>query len=176
MEGAGCYFNSQGFYAEPSSDKESACQCRRHGFDPWFRKIPWSMKEPLQYSCLENSMDREAWQATVYEVTESWTRLNYAVFVSAVSRAGEITRVYTLSIPSKCFLHGHINHVKQVVIIKLSGDGHCWIRGRMEPLSDITPSSFLWSHHTFSIDLITPTQIYHDISHKQIGPTVINTT
>ena len=26
---------------------------------------------PLQYSCLENSMDREAWQATVHGV--SWT-------------------------------------------------------------------------------------------------------
>ena len=25
---------------------------------------------PLQYSCLENSMDREAWQATVHGVTE----------------------------------------------------------------------------------------------------------
>ena len=26
---------------------------------------------PLQYSCLENSMDREAWQATVHGVTKS---------------------------------------------------------------------------------------------------------
>ena len=26
---------------------------------------------PLQYSCLENSMDREAWQAIVHRVTES---------------------------------------------------------------------------------------------------------
>ena len=26
---------------------------------------------PLQYSCLENSTDRGAWQATVYEVAES---------------------------------------------------------------------------------------------------------
>ena len=26
----------------------------------------------LQYSCLENSMDRGAWQAIVYGVTESW--------------------------------------------------------------------------------------------------------
>ena len=25
---------------------------------------------PLQYSCLENSMDREAWWATVYRVTK----------------------------------------------------------------------------------------------------------
>ena len=23
------------------SGKESACQCMRHGFDPWVRKIPW---------------------------------------------------------------------------------------------------------------------------------------
>ena len=26
-----------------------------------------------QYSCLENSMDRRAWRATVHEVTKSWT-------------------------------------------------------------------------------------------------------
>ena len=30
---------------------------------------------PLQYSCLENPMDRGAWQATVHRVTKSWTRL-----------------------------------------------------------------------------------------------------
>ena len=43
-------------------------QCRRHGFDPWIRKIPWSGKwQPTQYSCLENSMDRGAWWATVCE-------------------------------------------------------------------------------------------------------------
>ena len=28
---------------------------------------------PLQYSRLENSMDREAWQASVHGVTKSWT-------------------------------------------------------------------------------------------------------
>ena len=28
---------------------------------------------PLQYSCLENSMDRGAWQATVHGVAKSWT-------------------------------------------------------------------------------------------------------
>ena len=28
---------------------------------------------PLQYSCLENPMDREAWQVTVHGVTKSQT-------------------------------------------------------------------------------------------------------
>ena len=31
---------------------------------------------PLQYSCLENSMDRGAWGATVYGAVESWTQLS----------------------------------------------------------------------------------------------------
>ena len=30
---------------------------------------------PLQYSCLENSMDRGAWWATVHGVAKHWTRL-----------------------------------------------------------------------------------------------------
>ena len=32
---------------------------------------------PLQYSCLENSMDRGAWQATVHGVAKSRTRLSH---------------------------------------------------------------------------------------------------
>ena len=31
---------------------------------------------PLQYSCLENPMDKGAWQATVHGVVKSWTRLS----------------------------------------------------------------------------------------------------
>ena len=31
---------------------------------------------PLQYSCLENSMDRRSWQVTVHGVAKSWTQLN----------------------------------------------------------------------------------------------------
>ena len=30
---------------------------------------------PLQYSCLENPMDRGAWPATVHGVEKSWTQL-----------------------------------------------------------------------------------------------------
>ena len=31
---------------------------------------------PLQYSCLKNPMDREAFWAAVYKVTKCWTQLN----------------------------------------------------------------------------------------------------
>ena len=30
---------------------------------------------PLQYSCLENSMNRGVWRATVHRVAKSWIRL-----------------------------------------------------------------------------------------------------
>ena len=29
---------------------------------------------PLQYTCLENTVDKGAWRATVHEVTKSWTQ------------------------------------------------------------------------------------------------------
>ena len=32
-------------------------------------------RNPLQYSCLENPMDRGTWQATVHRITQSWTQL-----------------------------------------------------------------------------------------------------
>ena len=37
------------------------------------RSLEGGHGNPLQYSCLENPMDREAWQAAVQEATESRT-------------------------------------------------------------------------------------------------------
>ena len=31
---------------------------------------------PVQYSCLENSIDRGAWWATVHGIAKSWTQLS----------------------------------------------------------------------------------------------------
>ena len=64
-----------------TSDQEPACQCRRHKiarFDPWVRKIPCRRHgNPLQYSCLESTMDRGAWQAIVHGFAKSWTWLYF---------------------------------------------------------------------------------------------------
>ena len=57
------------------SGKESACSVGDAGNS---RSIPGLGRSPggghgnpLQYSCLENPMDRQTWQATVYEVVKS---------------------------------------------------------------------------------------------------------
>ena len=59
------------------SGKESACQCRRPrdvGSVAGSGKSPGvGNGNPLQYSCLENSMDRRSWWATVHGIRESDT-------------------------------------------------------------------------------------------------------
>ena len=55
--------------------KEPASRCRRckrHGFNPWSGRSPGvGNSNPLQYSCLENSMEGGAWWATVHGITNS---------------------------------------------------------------------------------------------------------
>ena len=59
-----------------SSGKESACQCRRHRFDPWVQKIPWRRKwQPIPVFLLGNPMDRGAWCVIVHRVMKSLTWL-----------------------------------------------------------------------------------------------------
>ena len=55
------------------SGKESACQCRKHRIPGSGRSSGEGNGHPLQYSCLENSMDRGAWRAAVHEAAESQT-------------------------------------------------------------------------------------------------------
>ena len=66
-----------------ATGKEPTCQCRTHkrNREMW-GSIPGSGRspagghgKPLQYSCLDNPMDRGDWQATVHGVTKSWTQL-----------------------------------------------------------------------------------------------------
>ena len=55
-----------------SDGKESAYNARDPGSIPGSRRSPGEGNgSPLQYSCLENSTDRGAWQATVHGIIES---------------------------------------------------------------------------------------------------------
>ena len=52
----------------------NAGDARDEGSIPELRRPPEvGNGNPLQYSCMDNSMDRGAWRATVHRVTKSWT-------------------------------------------------------------------------------------------------------
>ena len=64
------------FSGGPDSE-ESACNAGDLGSVPrWGRSPGGGHGNPLQYSCLENPIDRGAWRAAVCGVTKSWTRLS----------------------------------------------------------------------------------------------------
>ena len=54
--------------------KETACNAGDPGSIPGSGRSPGEGNgNPLQYSCMENPMDRRAWPATVHGVAKSWT-------------------------------------------------------------------------------------------------------
>ena len=60
-----------------SDGKESACSAGDPGLIPGSGRSPGEgNSHPLYYPCLENSMDRGAWQATAHGVAKSQTRLS----------------------------------------------------------------------------------------------------
>ena len=68
---------STGVRIDGTNGREFTCQCRRQRNSGW---TPASKRSPrvgngnqLHYSCMVNSMDREAWWATVHGGAKSWT-------------------------------------------------------------------------------------------------------
>ena len=60
-----------------SDSKESACNANDLSLIPVSGRSPEERYgNPLQYSCLENSVDRGAWQATVHRVPKSRIQLS----------------------------------------------------------------------------------------------------
>ena len=61
--------------AVSGSELRTHLPSRRPELSPWVRKIPGGGNgNPLQYSCLENPMDRGAWQARVCGVAKRGDR------------------------------------------------------------------------------------------------------
>ena len=60
-----------------SDGKEYACNAGDSGSIPGLGRYPGEGKgNPLQYSCLKNSVDRGAWWATVHGFVKSRTQLS----------------------------------------------------------------------------------------------------
>ena len=69
----GKYLN---FVPGGSDGKESSCNARDLGLIPGLGKSPGERNgNPLQYSCLKNSMNRGAWQGPVHGFTKSQMQL-----------------------------------------------------------------------------------------------------
>ena len=67
-------YDSTGSFSGGSDSKESACNAGDTGLIPGSGKSPGEGSgNPLQYSCLENPLDRGAWWTTIHGVTKSWT-------------------------------------------------------------------------------------------------------
>ena len=64
-------------FPNSSVGKESACDARDAGLIPGSRRSPGKgTGNPLEYSFLENPMDRGAWWATVRGIAKSQARLS----------------------------------------------------------------------------------------------------
>ena len=66
-------------FPHSSVGKESTCNAGDPGLIPGSVRSPGEGNgDPLEYSCLENSMDRgmEGWQATAHGVAKGQTRLS----------------------------------------------------------------------------------------------------
>ena len=80
-----------------SAGKESACNVGDLGSIPGLgRSSEEGNDYSLQYSCLESSMDRGAWQATVHGVTKSQTQLSMHTPQYSVVYTTRLIRSWTL--------------------------------------------------------------------------------
>ena len=69
-----------------SDVKESVCNAGDLGSLPGSARSPGEGNgNPLQYSCLENSMDRGAWRATVYGVSKSQDPKYMSLYIKQVN-------------------------------------------------------------------------------------------
>ena len=122
------------------SGKESACNAGDVGL---IRKTPRRQNcNPLQYSCLENPMDRGAWWATVHVVTKSWAWRRNS------------TCTHNASLVTFCYPHS-VSSVQSLSHVHLFATP--WIAARQASLSitnsrvhsDPRPSSH-WCHPDIS--------------------------
>ena len=64
-----------GDFPDGSGGKDSACNAGDPGLIPGSgRSLGVGNANSLQYFCLGNPMEREAWWVTVHRVTKSWTQ------------------------------------------------------------------------------------------------------
>ena len=78
---------------------------------------------PLQYSCLENTMYRGSWQATVHGVAKSWTQLSDFTSLHFIIRNTSYTVTQKYSFNTSLFLVVLNHHCSWEGFLWLCGSG-----------------------------------------------------
>ena len=68
-----CYKKSWGFPSRSDGKASVSCNAGDLGSIPGLGRSPEEGNGNRWYPCLENSMDRGAWQAIIHGVAKSWT-------------------------------------------------------------------------------------------------------
>ena len=117
-------------------------------------RCPWGGNDnPFQYSCLENSMDKGAWQTTVYAVTKSQTQLSMHAYMQINTQMHLFKNGYLME---------HIMQNPHAFKAK-TGDFHCiWA---MVGCFRVCPH--VWRHHSVHL----PWQDVYGNAGKALGST-----
>ena len=97
---------------------------------------------PLQYSCLENPMDRGVWRATVHKVAKSWTRLMW------LSTAHGTCLVFNGIINKMMLMYKRETQHCKTIILQLKKKREGEMKGR-----EVWASSVEWSGLHFCYEL-----------------------
>ena len=92
----------------------------------WGRSLGRGNGNPLQYSCLENPMDRKAWWIAVHVVSKSWKQLSEHAYAQGLNICAS-PNSYVEIITSKVMLFGEGNGTSlQHSCLENPMDGEAW--------------------------------------------------
>ena len=112
-------------FSGSSNGKESACNAGDLSLIPRSRRSPGEGHcNSLQYSCLENPMDRGAWRAVVHGVTESWTQHSnwHFLFLNTYNRVPRASSLGRCSINTVDWMKGNLlYHMRRSLKLGIPG-------------------------------------------------------
>ena len=146
-------------YVEPLKQRKSSCNAGDTDSIPGLGRSPGAGNgNPLQYYCLENPMDREAWWAMVYEVAKSLTRLSnetttkLRIFqvISPLCEKKKFTLIFS---PSKFLSHFQGTTCKSEFLSSFFSSFYSWTKLNRTPssLQDLKILLQMLSHYDLVI-------------------------
>ena len=168
-----------------SDGKASAHNAGNLGSIPGLGRSPGEGNgNPLQYSCLENSMDGGAWWATVHAVTKNWTRLSDLI-MNVFLTFWKLACYWDMNSSNKkdifqsgngnCINSQHMLHMYMYVMCICACMLSCfscislfatlWTVAHRAPLSMEFPRQEYWSH--FLLQYVYITAKYYSVTRKK---------